>query len=103
MTRGWTSNDLTVVCEDDTLWTVADAARHLGPMPDDPEDTPLLVTVSKLRLATRLHPRHLPPAGKRRSSRPGQPGRYARVYRASSFIALYEHLDADSLSPAAAA
>src|SRR5437868_1428603 len=102
MKRGWTSYDLDIVCEDDNLWTVADAAQNLGPMPDDPEYTPLLVTVGKLRLATRLHARHIPPAGQRRSSRPGQPGRYARVYRAADFIALYEYLDADNLTPAAA-
>lgn len=94
MTRGWTSKELSVVHDDESLWTVAEAARHLGPVPHDPEDTPALVTVAKLRDLTRYH--RLTPAGKRRSSRPGQPGRYARVYQAADFIALYERLDFDN-------
>lgn len=94
MTRGWTSCDLSVVGENEKLWTVVDAAQHLGPLPHDPEDTPILVTVAKLRDLTRYH--GLQPAGKRRSSRPGQPGRYARVYRAADFIALYGRLDPDT-------
>ena len=91
MTRGWTSHDLAVVCEDENLWNVAEAARHLGPLPGDPEDTPVLVTVAKLRDLARYH--RLSPAGKRRSSRDGHPGRYARVYQASDFITLYERMD----------
>lgn len=102
MTRGWTSYDLPVIHEDDQLWTVAEAAQHLGPMPDTPEDTPVSAIVSKLRLYTQLHPRDFPPAGKRRSSPQGQPGRYARVYRATDFIALYERLDQDTPRPVAA-
>jgi hypothetical protein len=94
MTRGWTSYDLDTVTDDDTLWTVTEAAHHLGPLPGDPEDTSALTTVAKLRDLTRLH--RFAIAGKRRSSRPGHPGRYARVYRASAFIALYELLDADN-------
>lgn len=102
MTRGWTSQELDVVCDDENLWTVVDAARHLGPVPQDPEDTPVPVTVTKLRDLTRYH--RLPPAGKRRSSRPGQPGRYARVYRAADFINLYERMHPEnSESPPVAA
>jgi len=102
MTRGWISAELDVVGEDDTLWTVTEAAQHLGALPDHPEDTPAQITVDKLRLYTRLHPRELPPAGKRRTSPPGQPGRYARVYHARDFIALYERLDHDAVQPVAA-
>jgi hypothetical protein len=94
MSRGWTSQELTVVEDDDTLWNVAEAAVQLGALPCDPEDTPLTITVAKLRDLVRYH--RLPPAGKRRSSRPGHPGRYARVYHAADFIALYERLDFES-------
>jgi hypothetical protein len=90
MTRGWKSSNLMVVEDDDTLWNVAEAARHLGPLPRDPEDTAALVTVAKLRALARYH---LTPVGKRRSTAPGKPGRYARVYRATDFIGLYEQLD----------
>jgi hypothetical protein len=94
MIRGWTSRDLDVVCDDDNLWTVTEAAQHLGPLPDDPEDTPVAVTTAKLRNLTRCPQlTGLVPVGKRRSSRDGQPGRYARVYRAGDFIALYERME----------
>jgi hypothetical protein len=96
MTRGWTSQELTAVGDDARLWTITDAARHLGPLPGDPDDTPLDVTVTKLRNLTRYHHYQVPPAGKRRSTRPGQPGRYARVYRSADFIALYELMDPDN-------
>ena len=103
MTRGWTSTDLTVVHEDESLWTINDAAQHLGPLPGDPQEMPHDVLIYKLRLYARLHPRKLPPSGKRRSSQPGHPGRYARVYRAADFIALYEGLDRENDERAAAA
>lgn len=96
MTRGWTSQELPAVGDDAHLWTIMDAARHLGPLPGDPDDTPLDVTVTKLRNLVRYHRLHLPPAGKRRSTRAGQPGRYARVFRANDFIVLYESMDPDN-------
>lgn len=89
----WTSQELAVVEDDDTLWNVADAAHRLGPVPRDPQDTPVPVTTAKLRDLARYH---LTPVGKRRSTQPGHPGRYARVYRAADFIALYEHMDPDN-------
>lgn len=94
MTRGWTSQNLTAVGDDERLWTVTDAARRLGPLPGDPPDTPVDATVTKLRVLARYH--RLPPTGKRRSARPGHPGRYARVYRAADFISLYERMDPDN-------
>lgn len=102
MTRGWTSYDLDTVGDDDTLWNVVEAATHLGPLPGDPDDISMLVTVAKLRDLTRYH--RLQPVGKRRSSRKGHPGRYARVYQAADFIALYERMDYDNAEkpPAAA-
>lgn len=102
MTRGWTSKELQAVGDDETLWTIAEAAHHLGPLPNDPPNTPVETTITKLRDLSRLH--NFAIAGKRRSSRPGQPGRYARVYRATAFIALYELLDCDNAEkpPAAA-
>lgn len=96
MTRGWTSQELIPVGDDTHLWTIADAASHLGPLPGDPEDTPLTVTVAKLRNITRYHHAWMPPVGKRRSARPGRPGRYARVYHADNFIVLYERMDPDN-------
>jgi len=102
MTRGWTSHDLETVGDDDTLWNVVEAATHLGPLPGDPDDTPVPATVAKLRDLTRYL--RLQAAGKRRTSRPGHPGRYARVYHASDFIRLYEHMDPDNeKTPPAAA
>lgn len=94
MTRGWTSQELDAVGDDEHLWTIADAARHLGPLPGDPQDMPNEATITKLRILARYH--HLPPAGKRRSSRPGKPGRFARAYQAADFIALYERMDLDN-------
>lgn len=91
MSRGWTSTDLKAVGDDDRLWTVADAAAHLGPLPGDDEHTPMEVTVTKLRNLARYH--HLQPAGKRRSTQPGRAGRHARVYPASAFITLYERME----------
>lgn len=93
MTRGWISQGLPVIDADESLWNVAQAAHHLGPLPRDPDDTPVLVTVAKLRDLARYH---LTPVGKARSTRPGHPGRYARVYRAADFIALYERMDPDN-------
>lgn len=90
MTRGWNSHDLPVVRDDENLWTVADAAYTLGTLPGDPEDVSTLATVAKLRDLARYH--HLDPVGKRRTTRTGQSGRYARVYRAVDFIELYEQM-----------
>lgn len=90
MSRGWSSQELPVICDDDNLWTVADAARALGTLPGDPENVTSLATVAKLRDLTRYH--HITPVGKRRATRNGQSGRYARVYRAIDFIKLYEQL-----------
>jgi len=96
MTRGWTSQNLAPVGDDERLWTIVDAASRLGPLPGDPDDTPLDTTIIRLRNAARCNQLRLPPAGKRRSARPGRPGRYARVYRADDFIALYEKMDPDN-------
>lgn len=90
MTRGWTSADLTVVGDDEHLWTIADAARYLGPLPNDPPTLPIPAVETKLRILTAAL--HLEPCGKRRTSKPGRPGRYARAYRAQDIIELYEVL-----------
>jgi hypothetical protein len=105
MTRGWSSQELPVVCDDENLWTVADAAYTLGALPGDPDDVPVLVTVAKLRDLARYHHRatgSLAPVGKRRATRSGQSGRYARVYRAIEFIELYEQMSNKKAPPAAA-
>jgi hypothetical protein len=88
MTRGWTSQDLPVV-EDETYWTVADAAHYMGPLPGDDPRLPIAATMTKLRILSRFH---LTPIGKRRTTPPGHPGRYARVYAADDFIKLYEQM-----------
>lgn len=90
MSRGWTSNDLPVVCDDENLWSVADAVHALGTLPGDSEFTTTAATVAKLRDLVRYF--HLTPVGKRRSTRAGLSGRYARVYRALDFIELYDQL-----------
>lgn len=100
MSRGWSSQELPVVCDDENLWTVADAAHALGSLPGDPENVTQLATVAKLRDLARYH--RLDVVGKRRSTRAGQSGRYARVYRAIDFIQLYEQMGNKKEPPAAA-
>lgn len=91
MTRGWTSSELDVVEDDPMLWTIADAAARLGPLPNDPPDLPTQAVTTKLRILTQYM--GLPPVGKRRTSPAGHPGRYARVYHAADFIGLYERME----------
>lgn len=77
--RGWSAAGLPAVGDDETLWTVAEAACHLGP--------PVL-TVVEVRNLVRLA--RIDPVGKRRTTSLGQSGRYARVYRAVDLIKAYE-------------
>lgn len=79
MGRGWTSAELSVVTDDDRMWTVAQAACLLGP--------PCLPVWEVRLLARRMEP-----VGKRRTTAHGRSGRYARVYRAKDFIQAYEQL-----------
>lgn len=79
--RGWSSGGLKTIGDDDTLWTVAEAAVLLGP--------PRL-SVTQVRRMTRR--RKMQPVGKRRTSSPGKAGRYARVYRAKDLIEAYDSL-----------
>lgn len=79
--RGWSSAGLKVVTDDPKLWTVAEAAVHLGP--------PHL-SVAQVRQLARIA--SIEPVGQRRTSAHGKPGRYARVYRAVDFIKAYEAL-----------
>lgn len=105
MTRGWNSTDLPVVCDDERLWTVNDAIHALGTLPGDPDDQPAEKTAMRLRELIRTHHAltgELAAVGKRRSTRPGQPGRYARVYHAIDFIDLYEQMGNKQAPPAAA-
>lgn len=94
MKRGWTSQELAAVGDDDTLWTIIEAAQHLGPLPGDPDQMPVIAIVTKLRILARFH--HLEPVGKRRTTPVGTPGRFARVYRAIDFINLYAMMDFDN-------
>jgi len=99
MTRGWSSQDLPIACRDEFTWTVADAAEIMGPAPGDPPDLPPQAVRTKLRILARFH---LTPVGKARTSPPGHPGRYARVYDAQDFIDLYELMGNRQAPPAAA-
>lgn len=100
MKRGWTSEDLPVV-EDESLWTIADAARLLGPLPNDPPTLPAVAITTRLRILIAFF--DLKPRGKKRTSPPGHPGRYARAYHASDFIELYELIGGYQQAPPAAA
>lgn len=81
MTRGWSSDGLRTVGDDDTLWTAAEAAVLLGP-PD--------LNVSEVRRLIGLF--NIMPAGKRRTTGHGCSGRHARVYLASHLIEAYDKL-----------
>lgn len=79
--RGWKSDGLKVVGDDDRYWTVAQAAALLGP--------PRL-TVAQVRQLVQM--RNIQPVGKRRVSSHGTAGRYPRVYLATDFIEAFEAL-----------
>lgn len=81
MGKGWTSVGLPAVGDDETLWTVAEAALLLGP--------PVL-PVTRVRQLVALA--GLSPVGRRKVSLPRAPGRYARVYRAVDLIEAYDRL-----------
>lgn len=96
MSRGWTSGELPMVGDDTTLWTITEAADHLGPLPGDPENMPKQAIITKLRILASYYPRDLPPVGKRRTGRPDRPGRCARAYRAADFVAFYAKMDPEN-------
>lgn len=79
--RGWSSTGLRTVGDDETLWTVADAANLLGP--------PQLSQAQVRQLIRMLS---LQPSGKRRVTPLGHPGRHARVYEAEALIKAYDAL-----------
>lgn len=81
MSRGWSSKGLKAVGDDETLWTAAEAAVFLGP-PD--------LNVDEVRRLIKLF--GITPVGKRSTNGHGQPGRHARVFRASEFIEAYDKL-----------
>lgn len=81
MSRGWSSSGLRTVGDDETLWTVADAATLLGP--------PQLTHVQVRQLIKMVN---IEPAGKRRVTPRGRPGRHARVYPAEALIKAYDAL-----------
>lgn len=77
--RGWSSAGLRVVGDDENLWTVADAARLLGP--------PVL-TEAQVRQLIRLI--GIQPMGKRNTSQPGRSARHARVYHSLDLIRAFD-------------
>lgn len=79
--RGWSSEGLPTVGDDDKLWTVSEASQLLGP----PELTPAQVR-NLVKLAA------IEPVGKRRTTRFGTSGRHARVYKAEELIKAYDRL-----------
>lgn len=79
--RGWSSYGLTLVGEDERLWTVEEASRLLGP--------PVLSTALLRRLVAELG---WEPAGTKQVARADARGRQPRVYRAIDFIKMYEKL-----------
>lgn len=81
MSRGWSSKELKAVGDDETLWTAAEAAVLLGP-PD--------LNVTEVRRLVALF--GIEPVGKRRTGKHHQPGRHARVYRASDLIEAYDKI-----------
>lgn len=81
MTRGWSSDGLRTVGDDEKLWTAAEAAVLLGP-PD--------LNVTEVRRLISLF--NIQAVGKRRTTGHGQAGRHARVFRASDLIEAYDKL-----------
>jgi hypothetical protein len=81
--RGWSSQGLKAVGNDDTLWTVAQASELLGPAEKK-------LTPAKVRQLIDLH--GLEPVGKRRTTSYGTSGRYARVYNSIDLIKAYDTL-----------
>jgi hypothetical protein len=81
VTKGWSSDGLKTVGDDEKLWTAAEAAVLLGP-PD--------LNTTEVRRLVQLF--NLQPIGKRRTTGHGQAGRHARVYLASELIEAYDKL-----------
>lgn len=79
--RGWTAQGLTLVGEDERLWTVEEAARLLGPP-----------SLSAVQVRQLIAMRDLQPVGTRRPTRAETRGRLPRVYRAIDFIKAYDAL-----------
>jgi len=79
--RGWSSDGLKTVGDDEQLWTVADAAKLLGP----PQP-------SQLQVRQLIKMLDIQPSGKRRVTPAGRPGRHARVYDAQALIKAYDAL-----------
>lgn len=79
--RGWSSAGLPTVADDETLWTVADAAGLLGP----PQ-------LNKTQVRQLIRMTQIEPVGKRRVTARGTPGRHARVYKAEALIKAYDAL-----------
>jgi hypothetical protein len=76
--RGWTSDNLTVLERDETLWTVSEASRYM------------LVAESEVRMVISF--RRIQPVGTRKQDGPERRGRQPRVYRAIDLIKAYDVL-----------
>lgn len=81
MSRGWVSQGLKTVGDNEKYWTAAEAADMLGP----PE-----LNVDEVRRLIRLC--GLKAVGKRRTTAQGVAGRHSRVYAAAELIEAYDRL-----------
>lgn len=81
MSRGWSSAELTLVGADERLWTVAEAARLLGPPVLDVAQVRQLVVMMQIKAV-----------GTRAKEGPEKRGRQPRVYRAVDLIRAYDVL-----------
>lgn len=79
--RGWTAGHLSLVGDDERLWTLEDASRLLGP--------PVLDAAFLRQLVLRLD---LQPVGTRPVEGHDRRGRQPRVYRAIDLIKMYDAL-----------
>lgn len=77
--RGWSSASLTIVAEDERLWTVEEAAQLLGPPVLAPWQVRQLVAMWQIK-----------PIGVRTRSGAERRGRQPRVYRALDLIRAYD-------------
>lgn len=81
--RGWTSAGLSVVEQDDRLWTVAQAARYIAPA-----GVSLTNACADVRWTIRRF--NIQPVGTCKQDGPEKRGRQPRVYRAIDLIQAYD-------------
>ncbi len=78
MPRGWTTVGLTLVAEDERLWTVSEASAFLSRTPDS--------------VRWMIRERGIEPVGMQKQTGPERRGRQPRVYRALALIQAFDVL-----------